>query len=103
MRRSRNSSPRTSSSMNKGLLSVDEALGQLLAGAAPVSAVEEVPALEASGGLLARAPRARIFTGAPVPSGADAVVIQEETEAVDDSVVVKKKPGPGDWVRYVGS
>jgi molybdopterin molybdotransferase len=35
--------------------------------------------------------------------GADAVVIQEETAAVDDFVLVKKKPKPGDWVRYVGS
>src|SRR5262249_15115440 len=57
MQRSRDSLPRTSSSMNKGLLSVDEALAQLLAGARPVSGVEDVPALEASGRVLARAQR----------------------------------------------
>src|SRR5258705_3702265 len=43
--------------MNKGLLSVDEALAQLMAGAAPVSDVEEVSALEATGRVLARAQR----------------------------------------------
>jgi molybdopterin molybdotransferase len=31
----------------------------------------------------------RIFTGAPVPDGADAVVIQENTESVGDMVMVK--------------
>ena len=31
----------------------------------------------------------RIFTGAPVPDGADTVVIQEDTEAFGDSVLVK--------------
>src|SRR5258707_1811133 len=43
--------------MNKGLLSVDEALAQLMAGAVPVSDIEEVPALEATGRVLARAQR----------------------------------------------
>ena len=40
--------------MNKGLLSVDEALEVLLAGARPVAEVEEVPTLEATGRVLAR-------------------------------------------------
>jgi molybdopterin molybdotransferase len=138
--------------MNKGLLSVDEALAQLLAEAKPVAQIEEVPTLEASGRVLARAQRstmdvppldnsamdgyavrasdvtphiklkikqkimagavgtplepgtaARIFTGAPIPPGADAIVIQEDTSQVGDTVLIKKAPQPGDWVRYVGS
>jgi molybdopterin molybdotransferase len=138
--------------MNKGLLSVDEALAQLLAGAVRVADVEDLPTLEASGRVLARAQRstmdvppmdnsamdgyavraadlkavtklklgqkimagavgrplepgtaARIFTGAPIPPGADAVVMQEDTEAGSDFVFLKKIPKPGDWVRYVGS
>ena len=40
--------------MNKGMLSVDEALEVLLAGAKPVAEIEQVPALEASGRVLAR-------------------------------------------------
>jgi molybdopterin molybdotransferase len=138
--------------MNKGLLSVDEALAQLLAGATPVSGIEDVPALEASGRVLARAQRstmdvppmdnsamdgyavkakdvtpsarlrigqkimagsvgkplepgttARIFTGAPMPPGADAIVIQEQAEIAGEFVSFKANPKPGDWVRYVGS
>jgi molybdopterin molybdotransferase len=138
--------------MSKGLLSVDQALEQLLAGAAPVAGIEELATLEASGRVLARAQRssmdvppmdnsamdgyavrtadlagnarlrlaqkimagsvgkplepgtaARIFTGAPIPPGADAVVMQEDTAAEGDFVSIRKNPQPGDWVRYVGS
>ena len=39
----------------KGLLSVDEALEILLAGARPVTEIEQVPTLEATGRVLARA------------------------------------------------
>jgi molybdopterin molybdotransferase len=46
---------------------------------------------------------ARIFTGAPIPPGADAVVMQEHTETEGDSVLFKKIPTPGDWLRYIGS
>jgi molybdopterin molybdotransferase len=138
--------------MNKGLLSVDEALAQLLAGARPVSEVEEVPTLEATGRVLARAQRstmdvppmdnsamdgyavrtqelqgkgplrvtqkimagsvgkplepgtaARIFTGAPIPAGADAVVMQEHVRAEGDEITAQKPVKPGDWIRHVGS
>jgi molybdopterin molybdotransferase len=138
--------------MNKGLLSVDEALAQLLSGARPVSEIEELPALEASGRVLARAQRstmdvppmdnsamdgyavrtrdlkaggrlrvaqkimagavgkplepgtaARIFTGAPIPPGADAVVMQELCKVDGDHVEIEKVPKPGEWLRYVGS
>src|SRR6476661_3120612 len=107
--------------MNKGLLNVDEALAQLLAGARPVAETETVQTLSATGRVLAAAQRstmnvppmhnsamdgyavriadlqrpdarlkvaqriqagstgkplapgtaARIFTGAPIPEGAD--------------------------------
>ncbi len=45
---------------------------------------------------------ARIFTGAQVPEGADAVVMQEECEARGDSVVVNTVPTAGQWVRRRG-
>ncbi|MGH8688839.1 MAG: molybdopterin molybdotransferase MoeA [Burkholderiales bacterium] len=135
--------------MNKGLLSVDEALEVLLAGARPVAEVEEAPTLEATGRVLARAQAstmdvppmdnsamdgyavrtadvkvpdtklkveqrimagsvgaalapgtaARIFTGAPIPAGADAIVMQEFCAADGDAVVVKKVPAKDAWVR----
>jgi len=43
--------------MNQGLLSVDDALAQLLASAKPVADIEEVPTLEATKRVLARAQR----------------------------------------------
>ena len=46
---------------------------------------------------------ARIFTGAPIPPGADAIVMQEHTATEGDQVVLRKKPKPGDWVRRTGS
>jgi molybdopterin molybdotransferase len=46
---------------------------------------------------------ARIFTGAPIPPGADAVVMQEHTSTDGDHVVLKKKPTLGEWIRRVGS
>jgi molybdopterin molybdotransferase len=135
--------------MNKGLLSVDEALAQMLAQARPVAEVEEVPTLEATGRVLARAQRstmdvppmdnsamdgfavrvadgaqlrvaqkimagavgralepgtaARIFTGAPIPPAADAVVMQEHATVAGDSVVLERKPEPGQWIRRAAS
>jgi molybdopterin molybdotransferase len=50
---------------------------------------------------------ARIFTGAPVPEGADAVVMQEDTEAGEPAegqptVRFKSVPVPGQWIRRQG-
>jgi molybdopterin molybdotransferase len=139
--------------MNKGLLSVDEALERLLAGARPVAETESVSTLSAAGRVLSAAQRstmnvppmdnsamdgyalrladlkgaeprlrvaqkilagavggtlaagtaARIFTGAPIPPEADAVVMQEHCAAEGDQILVKKIPKPGEWVRLAGS
>ena len=138
--------------MNKGMLSVDEALAQLLAGARPVAEIEEVDTLHATGRVLARPQQsginvppldntsmdgyavcaaecasgearfpisqripagsipgplaagtaARIFTGAPIPPGADAVVMQEMCAVEGDRVVIRHQPKSGEWVRRVG-
>jgi molybdopterin molybdotransferase len=46
---------------------------------------------------------ARIFTGAPMPRGADCVVMQEECTALDEGrVQVNAVPKAGQWVRYSG-
>src|SRR2546427_11886281 len=121
--------------MNQGLLSVDDALQLLLSKARAVVDIEEVPTLEATSRVLARAQRstmevppmdnsamdgyavrtmdgarlrvaqkimagstgkplepgtaARIFTGAPIPPGADAVVMQEHCEVRGDEVLIQ--------------
>jgi len=139
--------------MNKGLLSVDEALAVLLEGARAVIEIETVPTLEATGRVLAQAQTstmdvppmdnsamdgyavrradvpapdarlrvaqriaagavgaplapgsaARIFTGAPIPAGADAIVMQEFCALDGEQVVVKKVPQPEEWIRRRGS
>jgi molybdopterin molybdotransferase len=45
---------------------------------------------------------ARIFTGAPIPPGADAVVMQEQCEAVGNGVRINGLPKAGQWVRRRG-
>ena len=45
---------------------------------------------------------ARIFTGAPIPAGADAVVMQEDTTRKGDEIVVDVDVDPGEFVRRHG-
>jgi molybdopterin molybdotransferase len=45
---------------------------------------------------------ARIFTGAPIPEGADAVVMQEQCAQEGDSLVVNTKVCEGDHIRRAG-
>jgi molybdopterin molybdotransferase len=51
---------------------------------------------------LAPGTAARIFTGAPVPPGADAVVMQELCEPRGDEVVINHQPRVGDNTRRAG-
>lgn len=44
----------------------------------------------------------RIFTGAPVPEGADGIVIQEDAGAEPDGVILREMPTPGRWIRAAG-
>lgn len=45
----------------------------------------------------------RIFTGAPLPAGADAIVIQEDADLQPDgSLLVREAPKPGQWIRRAG-
>ncbi len=45
---------------------------------------------------------ARIFTGAPLPEGADAVVPQEDVDADGDRVALRGRVAPGAYVRSAG-
>ncbi len=45
----------------------------------------------------------RIFTGAPLPQGADALVIQEDADLQGDGrLKVREAPRPGQWIRRAG-
>ncbi|MBK3838917.1 molybdopterin molybdotransferase MoeA [Paraburkholderia aspalathi] len=46
---------------------------------------------------------ARIFTGATVPPGADAIVMQEQTEAAGNEVTILHNPAPGEWITAQGA
>jgi molybdopterin molybdotransferase len=138
--------------MNQKMLSFEEALSRLLAGAQPVTETEMLSTLDAAGRILAANQRstidvpphdnsamdgyamraadvksaglalpisqriaagsvgtqlapgtaARIFTGAPIPSGADAVVMQEQCVAAGESIVINHSPNAGDNIRRRG-
>lgn len=109
---------------------LDVALGRVLA--APMHAALDVPAYDNSamdgyalntrdakvpgirlpvsqtiaaghpGQALAAGTVARIFTGAPIPAGADAVVMQENTEPQGEHVVITQVPRAGENIRVTG-
>ncbi len=73
-----------------------------LEGAEPrLRVAQRIPAGK-SGSMLEPGTAARIFTGAPVPPGADAVVMQEVTERDGDWVIIKSPVASGANVRYAG-
>jgi molybdopterin molybdotransferase len=51
---------------------------------------------------LAAGTAARIFTGAAIPAGADAVVPQESTQSQGERVLVLAQPTHGQWIRPAG-
>jgi molybdopterin molybdotransferase len=70
----------------------------------PVSltVVGYAPAGDAHDGTLGPGEAVRIFTGGPVPDGADAIVIQEDTESDGKTVTVKESAPKGRYVRPAG-
>ena len=73
----------------------DVAVGQKL----PVG---QVIAAGATGALHQAGSASRIFTGAPMPLGADSVLIQEDAEALGDHIVPTEAVTAGDHVRTQG-
>ncbi|MEZ4354772.1 MAG: molybdopterin molybdotransferase MoeA [Myxococcota bacterium] len=64
--------------------------------------VFEVPAGGHGARALVAGEAARIFTGAPLPEGADVVVRQEDTRAVGSDVEILVEPEPREHVRDAG-
>src|SRR5512135_2760656 len=62
---------------------------------ARLTVIASVPAGQSFGGKVGPGQAVRIFTGAPVPEGADAIVIQEDTERDGDRVTVKEGAASG--------
>jgi molybdopterin molybdotransferase len=70
-------------------------------GAAVLRVAQRIPA-GSVGQPLAPGTAARIFTGALIPEGADAVVMQEQCELDGDQVTIRHAPQPGEWIRRQG-
>jgi len=69
---------------------------------ATLKVIGAVPAGGLFDGSLSPGEAVRIFTGAPLPQGADAIVIQEDTEAGEGRVTVKESCTTGNYVRAAG-
>jgi molybdopterin molybdotransferase len=69
---------------------------------ANLTVIGEAPAGRGYQGTVETGQAVRIFTGAPLPDGADSIVIQEDTEASGNQVTVKEAPAPGNFVRPAG-
>ncbi|WP_417241229.1 molybdopterin molybdotransferase MoeA [Celeribacter halophilus] len=65
--------------------------------------VARVAAGQAGAAPLAGGEAARIFTGAPVPDGADAVVMQEDVLREGEVIRLSRRPAPGQNIRRAGS
>jgi molybdopterin molybdotransferase len=89
--------PQDNSSMDGYAVRVEEIPDEGVA--LPVS--QRIPAGSAAQPLAAGT-AARIFTGAPVPEGANAIVMQEDTEGDAERVRILKVPERGQWIRASG-
>ena len=76
-----------------------------LSGAARLKVTQRIPAGQVPQ-TLQPGTAARIFTGAMIPTGADAVVMQEQCEAEKTAdgefVTIRHVPKSGDWIRRAG-
>jgi molybdopterin molybdotransferase len=70
-------------------------------GGATLKVTQRIPAGHV-GAPLEPGTAARIFTGAMIPEGADAVVMQEQCELQGEHVIVRHIPRPGEWIRRTG-
>jgi molybdopterin molybdotransferase len=71
-------------------------------GSAILTVAQRIPAGQV-GQFLAPGTAARIFTGAMIPEGADAVVMQEQCEVPEAGrVTIRHTPKAGEWIRRAG-
>ena len=69
---------------------------------AVLTQIGEAPAGGAFEGSVGPGETVRIFTGGPVPAGADSIVIQEDTEADGERITVQESVTAGRYVRPAG-
>ena len=64
--------------------------------------IGQAPAGDAFAGVVGPGEAVRIFTGGPVPDGADAIVMQEDTQAGDGEVEIRQSSPEGKFIRPAG-
>lgn len=67
-----------------------------------IAVIGEAPAGSAFEGTVESGQAVRIFTGAPLPDGADTIVIQENTVRNDNLVTIREAAKTGQFVREAG-
>jgi molybdopterin molybdotransferase len=78
-------------------------VAQAMAQAQGVLPVTQRIAAGSAGEALAPMSAARIFTGAPIPAGADAVVMQEDCDVLEGGAIrIKAVPAVHQWIRGAG-
>ncbi|MSO65252.1 MAG: molybdopterin molybdenumtransferase MoeA [Alphaproteobacteria bacterium] len=76
--------------------------GDVAEGPATLTVVGEAPAGGAFSGTLAPGQAVRIFTGGPVPAGADTIVIQEDVDRDGARIRVRESGAAGRHIRQAG-
>lgn len=94
--------PADCSAMDGYAVRAEDLAGASEASPAVLAVVYEVAAGGQGSRPLAAGEAARIFTGAPIPPGADTVVVQEDAAAEGDRVEIRLAPKPGANVREAG-
>jgi len=74
----------------------------LKGGAATLHLIGQAPAGGRFEGVMKSGETVRIFTGGPIPEGADAVALQENAEPSGDQIHLKGKIKPGTFIRPAG-
>ncbi|GAA0770855.1 molybdopterin molybdenumtransferase MoeA [Roseibium denhamense] len=76
--------------------------GDIASGIAVLTVIGEAPAGHGFSGHVGPGQSVRIFTGAPVPDGADTILIQENAERSGDQITILEAPKAGAFVRPAG-
>lgn len=98
----RNIPPWDNSAMDGYAVRVDDVEGASKENPAVLKVIESLPAGYISENRLNHGEAIKIMTGAPMPNGADAVVMAEYTEKDGGKVRIFKRPEKGDHIRRAG-
>ncbi len=94
--------PRDNSAMDGYALKSKDTTGAGAESPVVLNVIEDIPAGYTPQKTVGAGEAARIMTGAPVPEGADAVIMVEETKSDDAGVRIYAEAAEGQNIRYAG-